>query len=236
MQFITTGVLNPGGLTRSIGILIAAGILLGGCAAAPPRSPAPVVQRPAPPAPPVRPAPPLEQPQVIPLGETRMGRPVRLPERMPAPQPLPESGVTTLPAIDQGVLAPSPGSVQPATADDAAVVAPQASAPRNPVVVSMLSAADQYQQSGDLERASSSVERGLRVAPRDAHLWQRLARIRLQQGRYQQAEEMAKKSSSLAQGDRGLVAQNWLVIAEARGRLGDTSGATDARNRAAQMQ
>ncbi|MGF1643922.1 MAG: tetratricopeptide repeat protein [Thiotrichales bacterium] len=216
-----------------LGVLLP-GLLLVGCAAAPPRTSTPIVQHPAPP---VQPTPRVEHPQVTPLGESRIGRPERLPERLPMPMPpaMPDNGVTTLPGTSGIPSAPAAVGAEPA-ADGASAAQPQAAAPTNPVVVSMLSAADQYQQSGDLDRASSSVERGLRVAPRDAHLWQRLARIRLQQGRYQQAEEMAKKSTSLAQGNRGLVAQNWLLIGEARGRMGDTSGAAEARDRATRLQ
>ncbi len=212
-------------------------LALAGCATAPPAKPPAPVERTLPP---VVQAPKPEEPQVIPLGESRIGRPERLPERLSAPQPLPPvEGITTLPGIPDGrsAIPPAPpGAAGSAVTPSApAIQAPPVAAPTNPVVVSMLTAADQYQQQGDLDRAASSVERGLRAAPHDAHLWHRLSRIRLQQGRYQQAEEMAKKSNSFAKGEKGLIVQNWLLIAEARQKMGDAAGASDARQRASSV-
>ncbi|RUM94263.1 MAG: hypothetical protein DSZ28_04095 [Thiothrix sp.] len=106
----------------------------------------------------------------------------------------------------------------------------------NPVVVSLLNSAAQYETQGNFGRAAASIERGLRIAPKEAHLWLRLAHIRLQQDRPQQAETLSRKSIRFAAGDSALLADSWLVIAEARGRQGDLSGVVEAREKAAQHQ
>jgi tetratricopeptide (TPR) repeat protein len=115
-------------------------------------------------------------------------------------------------------------------------VAEPATAPANPVVVSLLQQADQFAQAGKLDRAAASVERGLRIAPKDAALWQRLASIKLQQGDYRQAESMARKSIALARGHRGMIADNWKIIAQAREQRGDQQGAILAREKSLQFR
>ncbi len=107
---------------------------------------------------------------------------------------------------------------------------------RNPVVVSLLSSAKQFETQGDLGRAAASIERGLRITPKEARLWLRLAHIRLQQNRPKQAEILAKKSIRFAAGNSALLADNWRVIAEARGRQGDLRGVVEAREKAARHQ
>jgi len=125
---------------------------------------------------------------------------------------------------------------QSKAASPASVPATHSTSSRNPVVVSLLESASQFESKGDLGRAAASVERGLRIAPKDAHLWLRLARIRLQQDRPQQAETLAKKSIRFAARDPSLLASSWRVRAEARGQQGDLSGAVEAREKAAQYQ
>ena len=66
------------------------------------------------------------------------------------------------------------------------------------------------------EQAAALLERALRIEPRNAHLWHRLAKIRLQQGRYGMAESLAQKSSTLAKGDAELKQRNAEIINTAR--------------------
>jgi cytochrome c-type biogenesis protein CcmH/NrfG len=104
------------------------------------------------------------------------------------------------------------------------------------VVVSLLSSASQFEAQGDLGRAVASIERGLRIAPKDGHLWKRLARIRLQQNRTNQAILLSKKSIRFAGDNTSLLADDWLIIAEALKRQGDLNGAVDAKEKAAQYR
>ena len=49
--------------------------------------------------------------------------------------------------------------------------------------------------------AAASIERALRIEPRNPRLWQELARVRLKQGQYAQAENVAARSNSWAGDD-----------------------------------
>src|SRR5258708_39941533 len=51
---------------------------------------------------------------------------------------------------------------------------------------------------GRLANAAASLERALRIEPRNPRLWQELARLRLNQGDYAQAESTAAPSHSCA--------------------------------------
>jgi tetratricopeptide (TPR) repeat protein len=50
---------------------------------------------------------------------------------------------------------------------------------------------------GDLGSAAATIERALTIAPEDAALWMELAEIRMEQGDWEQAEEMARKALTL---------------------------------------
>lgn len=104
-----------------------------------------------------------------------------------------------------------------------------------PAVVALLDDADQYSGQGESQRAIASVERALRIEPKNPVLWNRLSHLHLQEGNWVQAIAMAKKSNVLASGDHVLQADNWHVIARARQKLGDKSGATQAIEKARQL-
>jgi Tfp pilus assembly protein PilF len=82
--------------------------------------------------------------------------------------------------------------------------------------------------SGNLAGAAASLERALRIEPRNPRLWHELARVRLRQGQYAQAESVAARSNSWAAHDRSLRAENWRLIAESRRARGDEEGAKAA--------
>ena len=69
---------------------------------------------------------------------------------------------------------------------------------------------------GRLAEAASTLERALRIEPRNPRLWQELARIRLQQGDFPQAESLAQRSNSWAGSDSVLRAENARLIEQAR--------------------
>ena len=95
-------------------------------------------------------------------------------------------------------------------------------------VLVLLDKAHTQSSSGQLDDAGSSLERALRIEPRNPMLWQELARVRLGQGHYRQAENLAAKSNSLAGEDRTLRAENWRLIGHARTKRGDLKGAQAA--------
>lgn len=73
---------------------------------------------------------------------------------------------------------------------------------------------------GNLDLASATLERGLRLAPKDAMLWSQLAEVKLQQHQYRQASSLAAKSNSLAGDNTALVQKNHWIVEEARRKSG----------------
>jgi len=92
--------------------------------------------------------------------------------------------------------------------------------PENSVAADISFQANQLIQKGDLEAAAQTLERGLRIAPKDAYLWSQLATVRLQQRRYGQAQSLAAKSSSLARGNTSLRYRNQVINEKARKQQG----------------
>ncbi|WP_419662854.1 hypothetical protein Dvar_33320 [Desulfosarcina variabilis str. Montpellier] len=110
--------------------------------------------------------------------------------------------------------------------------APQTTPSDNTAVIALLSKAGDQSAAGQMDEAGANLERALRIEPRNPVLWHELARVRLAQGRYRQAENMAAKSNVLAGTDSDLKAKNWRIIGEARNRLGDLQGAREAFKKA----
>ena len=98
----------------------------------------------------------------------------------------------------------------------------------NPAIASLMDGARADVAAGRLVNAAASLERALRIEPRNPRLWQELARVRLKQGEYAQAESTAARSNSWAGGDSSLRAENWRIIAQAREARGDDAGARAA--------
>lgn len=80
---------------------------------------------------------------------------------------------------------------------------------------SLLAKADIQEEENNWEQAAALLERALRIEPRNAHLWHRLAKIRLQQGQYQLARNLAQKSNSLARDDIQLQESNNHLLEQA---------------------
>ena len=170
-----------------------------------------------------------------------------------APSPdfaVPSSGVGATPSDAPQPLSPAPAAVPAAAEADTAasgssgsttVTAEPVEAPAgrlaalNPAIRELLNVANRHSTEGRHDGAAVALERALQIEPEDAALWHRLARTRLEQGRADLAEALAAKSTSLATGDPNLQAQNWRLIAKARQKQGDTSGAEDALARAARL-
>lgn len=98
----------------------------------------------------------------------------------------------------------------------------------NTAVVALLETARQDTAAGRLESAAATLERALRIEPRNASLWNQLARVRLQQGQPGQTIQLATKSNALAADNNRLRAENWRLIGEARASRGDHAGAESA--------
>lgn len=108
----------------------------------------------------------------------------------------------------------------------------EATVPLSPVVSALVSAANQNTKSGDLDSAAASIERAIRIEPRNATLFYKLALLRLKQSKPRLAEDLAKKSALLASTDNILKKNCWLLIAHAREIQQDFAGAKEARAKA----
>jgi tetratricopeptide (TPR) repeat protein len=97
-----------------------------------------------------------------------------------------------------------------------------------PAIATLMDSARADTSAGKLANAAASLERALRIEPRNPRLWQELSRVRLLQRDYVQAEGCAQRSSSWAGSDALLVADNWRLIAQAREARGDADGAKAA--------
>lgn len=105
-----------------------------------------------------------------------------------------------------------------------------------PAVIALLERADQQYINQDLDAAAASLERALRIEPRNPLLWHRLASIRLDQGQIDQAMQMAAKSNSLAGNNHSLSARNWQLISLAYRAKGDLEAARSAEDKARQFE
>ncbi len=106
-------------------------------------------------------------------------------------------------------------------------------ASNNNAVVALVNSARSDMTSNKFDAAGATLERALRIEPRNPALWQELARIRLQQEQYQQVESLASKSNGLANDNKSLRAENWRLIGQARLKRGDHQGAQTAFDKAA---
>jgi len=97
-----------------------------------------------------------------------------------------------------------------------------------PAIASLMDSARADTTGGRLANAAASLERALRIEPRNPRLWQELSRVRLLQRDYVQAESCAARSNSWAGSDDALRADNWRLIAQARQARGDSDGARAA--------
>ena len=140
------------------------------------------------------------------------------------------------PVVEQGGAVPdeavrpvAPGGIQPQPAQPAVTTS-------SPAVVALLGQAENQANNGDLGAAAASLERAIRIEPRNPLLWYHLATVRLAQQEAAQAEQLAVKSNSLAAGNRVQQSRNWRLIARARRALGDAAGAGAAERRARELE
>lgn len=133
---------------------------------------------------------------------------------------------TTMAALLSACITLPPSDTAPGAPPAAAEPAPARS--DNSAVVALLEAARRDTAIGRLDAAAATLERALRIEPRNASLWTQLAQVRLHQGQAPQAIQLATKSNALAGANYTLRADNWRVIGEARTSQGDHAGAEAA--------
>jgi predicted Zn-dependent protease len=140
--------------------------------------------------------------------------------------------------VESGTAQPNGAAPQAYTlpAEQEVVAIPLEPPPASPsgggAVVALLDQAQGYHRTGDIGNEAATIERALRIEPNNAGLWTRLAAVRLEQGRPQQAEQLALKSNGLAGDNRALKARNWRLVARARWAVNDSAGARAAEQKA----
>jgi len=140
------------------------------------------------------------------------------------------SGCSTMVSDDREAPLETRGMAAPV--EDASMSArPAGVGDTSQAVVALLDQAATQQRGGHPEQSAATLERALRIEPRNPWLWHRLAQLRLQMGMARRAEQLALKSKALAAGNPRLIRQNWLLIAQARETMGDLEGAQAARNK-----
>ncbi|MFT4045907.1 MAG: hypothetical protein QM661_04335 [Solimonas sp.] len=142
--------------------------------------------------------------------------PASPPQGEPLPSPPP-------PPVAQSVAPPS--SETPPPAVDYPKSAEQIS---GGAVTALMKQARQSLNAGQPDRAAGSLERALRIEPRNYFVWSTLGQAYLGQKNYLQAENTAQKSNALARGNVYVTVENWKTIAAARQARGDADGAQQA--------
>jgi len=117
-----------------------------------------------------------------------------VPAPRPAPPPAPPPATQ---ATGSGAAADVPASPAPAPA----APLPPAPPPSSGATAALLAQGRQQAAAGDYAMATSSLERALRINPRDAELWCELGHIKLRQGDAAQAQSMAQRGLAVAGGD-----------------------------------
>lgn len=153
---------------------------------------------------------------------------------LPTPAVTREPSSPTPAATQEPPSTPARGEETPAPVpQEATVFEPmEATARLSPAVGALVSAANQNTKAGDLELAAASIERAIRIEPRNATLFYKLALLRLKQAKPRLAEDLAKKSALLAATDDKLKKHCWLLIAHTREIQQDVAGAKQAKMKA----
>ena len=134
-----------------------------------------------------------------------------------------------------GVAPPTPSGEQQPGEGAIIEAVPKSAMSGNLAVIALLDRAQTDNESGQREAAGASLERALRIEPRNPWLWLELARVRLDQGQYAQAITLARKSNSFAGRQLRVQAENWQVIGRARVAQGDSAGAEQAFKLSAEL-
>lgn len=144
----------------------------------------------------------------------------------------PMASMTALPS-ESAASGPSGGAAPTASAPVVAYAPPAPPAPAlSPATDGLARQAEQQRQMGDYVGAAATLERALRIQPQEAYLWNRLARVRMEQGSHTQAGNLAARSNALAKDQPELKRDNWSIIAVSKRVAGDAEAAAAAEQKA----
>jgi tetratricopeptide (TPR) repeat protein len=137
------------------------------------------------------------------------------------PAPAPRASLPPRPARAStgSAIAPSPAPA-PTPNPPSANAPPRAPAPQrenhlSPATRSLVTQAHTLLAHGDLDGASSTLDRALRIEPNNPLLWVERGRLRLAENDAHQAEGCGRKALALASGDRSAQNQAIRLLADA---------------------
>jgi tetratricopeptide (TPR) repeat protein len=133
------------------------------------------------------------------LGGCAATRPIEQPAAPGHPPVQPQSSAPLLPAPTPPVGTPPPARENHLSA----------------ATRSLVTQAKTLMAHGDLDGASSTLDRALRIEPSNPLLWIELGRLRLAESDAHQAEGCGRKALALASGDRSTRAQAGQLLADA---------------------
>ena len=99
---------------------------------------------------------------------------------------------------------------------------------QKPATVALLNTANYQSNSGNLKAAQASLERALRISPKDPEVYQSLGEVHRQLGEFIQAEQMVLKGIAVAAGQSIKLRRLWSALAKIRSQAGDAAGANKA--------
>ena len=185
------------------------------------------------------PIPPSAQPYNDPSSHLQGQQPDLIPEQPadntmpPIPDQAPENPAEIQPDAQQTVPQETVQAAQPEPPPAETFSPLEQLPPQTPAVNALVLAANDNTQAGNLDSAVSSIERAIRIEPRNAALYYKLALIRLDQSKPRLAEDLARKAALLAVNDNNLKKHSWLLIANAREQQQNVAGASEAKAEAA---
>lgn len=166
----------------------------------------------------------ISAPQVLPIESTPT-------QSYEVATPIIEPAASEIPHIEIGpeeIAQEAP----PATTESKPFQPLESVASGSAAVSALVLAANEDSQAGKMDSAVATMERAIRLEPRNPTLLYKLAVLRLQQSKPAQAEDLAKKAALLASKDAQLKKHSWLLIARAREMQHDAAGAQEAREKA----
>lgn len=101
----------------------------------------------------------------------------------------------------------------------------------SPASRALVTQAQAQRQRGDLPGATVSLDRALRIEPNSPLLWIEMGRLRMDQGNFQQAENMGRKALSMSVGDDRTQALAWQLVGDSLKARGKNPQAQDAYDR-----
>jgi len=142
--------------------------------------------------------------------------------------------------VPGSATSPLPGQPAPLPVEPAAPTVPSypktAADISGPAVVALLEQAQKDRAAGRFDQAGASLDRAAGIEPRNAFVWAALAKLYVDQNKYEEAQSMALKSNSLARGNVYIELENWKTIAAAREAAGDPVGSLQARTKAEDIE